>query len=149
VLLDINVLLALVWPDHSHQSIALSWFKRHAKMGWASCALTQAGLVRLLSQPQMAAMTGNAPLSMSMIRALMNKLTSDSAHQFLSLDFGIEQVYKTCTGGIQGHRQITDAYLLTLAAKHQTKLVTFDTGIASLLATSTQRRQLIELLPVI
>ena len=47
----------------------------------------------------------------------------------------------SCTGGLRGHRQITDAWLLTLAMRNQVKLVTFDGGIAQLLATTEERAQ--------
>lgn len=35
-------------------------------------------------------------------------------------------------GGVIGHRQVTDAYLVQLARAHPTKLVTFDRGLAGL-----------------
>jgi hypothetical protein len=38
-LLDVNVLLALAWPNHPFHEIARSWFVLVAKQGWASCLL--------------------------------------------------------------------------------------------------------------
>lgn len=78
---------------------------------------------------------------MSEIAELLLRNTAHPRHRFLALDFGIEQVLGSCTGGLRGHRQITDAWLLTLAMRNQVKLVTFDGTIAQLLATSEERQQ--------
>ncbi len=45
-----------------------------------------------------------------------------------------------------GHRQVTDAYLLTLAVRNQCSLVTFDRGLSQLLATEAERSQHLKLL---
>ena len=58
---------------------------------------------------------------------------------------GIVEVAGLCTGGLMGHRQVTDAYLLALAIKNNCKLVTFDSGLEQLLATAPERRAHIEL----
>ncbi|MCC6764048.1 MAG: hypothetical protein IT293_05225 [Deltaproteobacteria bacterium] len=49
-LLDTNVLLALAWPNHQHHSAAHGWFAARAKKGWATCAFTQLGFIRLSSR---------------------------------------------------------------------------------------------------
>ncbi|MCG8458824.1 MAG: hypothetical protein MI919_21300 [Holophagales bacterium] len=48
-LLDINVLLALFDLDHVDHQSARDWLVRNIGHGWASCALTQNGFVRILS----------------------------------------------------------------------------------------------------
>ena len=45
-LLDVNVLLALAWPNHMHHADSKAWFDREAPHGWATCALTQLSLNR-------------------------------------------------------------------------------------------------------
>lgn len=50
-LFDVNVLIALHDPDHVHHVLAAQWFTAHADLGWASCAITQNGLLRIMSQP--------------------------------------------------------------------------------------------------
>ncbi len=62
-------------------------------------------------------------------------------HRFLPMDFGMEQVLGCCSGGLRGHRQITDAWLVTLAMRHNVKLVTFDGGIGQLFATEAERER--------
>ncbi len=45
-----------------------------------------------------------------------------------------------------GHRQVTDAYLLSLAQHHKGKLATFDGGIAELIPGIKERHQHITLI---
>ena len=50
-LLDVNVLIALMWPAHEAHALVHKWFLKHSSQGWASCPLTQAGFVRIVSNP--------------------------------------------------------------------------------------------------
>lgn len=136
-LLDANALIALGWPAHEHHERMIRWFKAHARHGWATTALTQAAFVRIISQP---AFSGRA-IGVSEIAEVLLRNTAHPRHRFLALDFGIEQVLGCCTGGLRGHRQITDAWLLTLAVRNEARLVTFDSGIAQLLATAAERER--------
>ncbi len=141
-LLDANALIALGWPAHEHHAAVRRWFARHAAAGWATTAMTQAAFVRIVSQPAFAGRVIGVP----QVAELLLRNTAHAAHRLLPIDFGFEQVMGCCTGGLFGHRQITDAYLLTAASRHGARLVTFDTGIASLLATDTEREQLLSVL---
>ena len=136
-LLDANALIALGWPAHEHHERMIRWFKRHAGEGWATSALTQAAFVRIISQP---AFAGRA-VDINEVAELLLRNTAHPQHRFLSLDFGMEQVLGCCSGGLRGHRQVTDAWLLTLAVRNKVKLVTFDTGLSQLLATVTERER--------
>lgn len=51
-LLDVNVLVALLDTDHVHHRPAAAWLEAYLKHGWASCAITQNGGIRILSQVQ-------------------------------------------------------------------------------------------------
>jgi uncharacterized protein len=135
-LLDANALIALCWPAHEHHARMTTWFKRNASKGWATCALTQSAFIRILLQP---AVAGRA-LAVNDVAELLLRNTAHPHHKLVPLDFGFEQVLVTCTGGLQGHRQITDAWLLTTAARHGIRLLTLDGGIASLLATAAERQ---------
>lgn len=136
-LLDANALIALGWPAHEHHERMIRWFRTHARHGWATCALTQAAFVRIISQP---AFAGRA-IDVSDVAELLLRNTADPRHRLLPLDFGFEQVLGCCAGGLRGHRQVTDAWLLTLAVRNEVKLVTFDSGISRLLATADECRQ--------
>lgn len=141
-LLDANALIALGWPAHEHHAPMLAWFRRHAAQGWATTAMTQSAFVRIVSQPAF------SPIVMTVARVaeLLLRNTAHPKHRLLPMDFGFEDVLGCCTGGLYGHRQISDAYLLTAASRQSCKLVTFDAGVASLLATDAERRALIQTL---
>ncbi len=51
-LLDVNVLLALLDSDHVDHARASDWLDQEITAGWASCAITENGFVRILSQPR-------------------------------------------------------------------------------------------------
>lgn len=137
-LLDVNTLLALALVQHQHHTVIYQWMTQHQSEGWATCAFTQAAFVRIASQSHPPA--ARAVLTPRLAADVLAHNTANKHHRFLSLDFGQTQVLATCTGGIVGHRQVTDAWLVTLAAHKQIKLVTFDSGIGALLATPAERQ---------
>ena len=141
-LLDANALIALGWPPHEHHGAMQRWFKRHAAEGWGTTTVTQSAFVRIVSQP---AFSGRL-ISVAQVAELLLRNTAHAGHRLLAMDFGFEQVLGCCSGGLLGHRQITDAYLLTTAARHHARLVTFDSGIRQLLATEPEREQLLHIL---
>ena len=51
-LLDVNVLLALLDRDHVDHQRARDWLDAEIASGWASCAITENGFVRIVSQPR-------------------------------------------------------------------------------------------------
>lgn len=134
-LLDANALIALGWPTHEHHPRMVGWFRQHARAGWASTAFTQSAFIRIVSQQ---AFSGRS-IAIGEVAELLLRNTAHPKHRLVALDFGFTEVLGACTGGILGHRQITDAWLLTAAIRNGMKLVTFDAGIAQLLANAQQR----------
>jgi uncharacterized protein len=141
-LLDANALIALGWTAHVHHDAMQRWFAQHAGEGWATTAMTQSAFVRIVSQPAFAGRV----IGVNQVAELLLRNTAHENHRLLPMDFGFGQVLGCCTGGVFGHRQITDAYLLATAARHKAKLVTFDKGIRDLLATDMEREQLLRVL---
>jgi uncharacterized protein len=141
-LLDANALIALGWTQHEHHEKISRWFRNHARDGWATSAFTQAAFVRVISQP---AFSGHS-IGIGDIVELLLRNTGHPKHRLLPLDFGFEEVMGWCTGGLLGHRQVTDAWLLALAIRHKVKLLTFDSGITQLLATPQERQQHLSIL---
>jgi hypothetical protein len=141
-LLDLNALIALIWEDHQFHDIMAAWFTRHAKAGWATCAITQSGFVRVMSQPALA----KPSRTVADLAEALGQNLAHPAHRMLPLDFDFAEVLARCSGGVVGHRQVTDAYLLTAAQRAGMKLLTFDSGLGSLLASDAERTAHIELL---
>ena len=49
-LLDLNVLIALAWPQHVHHDRAHTWFAGRTTE-WLTTPITEAGFVRLSTNP--------------------------------------------------------------------------------------------------
>ena len=124
-LLDINFLLALLDRDHIHHEQSRWWFEEEVRHGWASCATTQNGCIRILSQPSYP-----SPVTLRRAIQVVSHATSSSHHEYWSSGISILDETIFDHSRIHGHRQITDAYLLGLAAHHGGRLVTFDQTIA-------------------
>jgi uncharacterized protein len=127
-LLDLNILTALLWPAHEHHDTAHRWFRARAGARWATCTLTQLGFVRMVSNP---AFSRDA-LSPSGGLALLSANLSHSSHEFWTETLQLPAAIKGMESGLQGYRQLTDAYLLALANRRKGVLATFDRGLRSL-----------------
>jgi toxin-antitoxin system PIN domain toxin len=139
---DVNVLIALAWPNHVHHDAACSWFAVSRTTGWATCPLTEAGFVRVSCNPS-AVKQEVTPLDAI---ALLRSLRCRESHAFWSHDRSIISLPDEVLMRIQGYRQITDALLLALAMQHGGQLATLDAGITSLLPTNQQQR--VQVIPV-
>lgn len=123
-LLDVNVLIALLDADHIHHRRASQWLAEHIAAGWASCAITQNGCVRIMSQPGYP-----NPLPTAQVAARLSEAASTRHHLFVPADASLLDAELFDTGQLLGHRQVTDAWLLGLAVAHGLRLVSFDGGL--------------------
>jgi uncharacterized protein len=137
-LADVNFLLALFDADHPFHAHAIRWWLDHNAEGWATCPLTQNGFVRIISQPKYT----NA-LSVSAAIDVLSIASSDVHHQFWEDDTSLLDSAAFDHTNITGHRQITDAYLLALAVKHNGRLVTFDGQIPLSAVRSAKKQHLV------
>jgi hypothetical protein len=127
-LLDVNVLIALLWPTHEHHDAAHRWFASRGKARWASCPLTEMAFVRIVSNP---AFSSDALAPAEAIGLLARNL-AHPMHDFWADDLGLVEAVGAWAPRLQGHRQLTDAYLLQLAQRHQGALASFDQGLRAL-----------------
>jgi toxin-antitoxin system PIN domain toxin len=123
-LLDVNVLLALLDSDHVHHARAREWFRREVDRGWATCAITQNGFVRVISQSRY---PNSVPATVAV--RLLSGAVSTPLHQFWSCDLSLLDGAAIDVTRVHGGRQITDAYLLALAVSRNGRLATFDRSI--------------------
>jgi toxin-antitoxin system PIN domain toxin len=121
-LLDVNILLALFHEGHVHHDVAHDWFVDHAGSGWASCPMTENGLIRILGSP--ARVKEHLPLGE--VTDLLKTFCEHTAHQFWPDDISIRDTDRFNIEAIRGHQQVTDVFLLGLAVKHDGKFVTLD-----------------------
>jgi uncharacterized protein len=127
-LLDINVLTALLWPAHEHHEPAHRWFGARGRAGWATCSITQLGFVRIVSNP---AFSRDALSAAGAIALLAENLTHP-AHEFWTESLQVPAALKAVDARLQGHQQLTDAYLLALAGRRRGVLASFDRGLRML-----------------
>jgi len=139
-LLDVNVLIALLWPPHEAHARAQRWFAQNARHGWATCAMTQAGFVRIVSNP---IFSRRAVSPRDALEVLSGSL-QHPAHHFWTEDIGVTEALAHFGRRLLGHQQVTDAYLLGLAIQKKGRLATLDTSLSSLLSDqSTARSRLV------
>ena len=125
-LLDVNVVIALLDPDHAFHDRAHDWWAANAKRGWASCPLTENGVVRIMSNP---GYSKGAQFTPGDLISRLRTFADQTDHQFWPDDLSIRDNAIFSAERLHGSRQLTDLYLLALAAKHGGTLATFDTGI--------------------
>jgi len=126
-LLDVNALIALISPLHIHHDRMQNWFLENASDGWATCPITENGAIRVISQRSFA--TGPYTLSEAAeaVRSLLKSFSK--SHRFWWDDVSLTDESLFLIKHIIGPKQVTDAYLLGLAAKHNAKLVSFDRSL--------------------
>jgi toxin-antitoxin system PIN domain toxin len=125
-LLDVNVIIALLDPDHAFHERAHDWWATNARRGWASCPLTENGVVRIMSNPSY---SQKARFTSANLIGRLRQFSTQSNHEFWPDEISLRDETIFVTEHIHSSRQITDLYLLALATKHRGRLVTFDQGI--------------------
>jgi toxin-antitoxin system PIN domain toxin len=141
-LLDTNLLIALLWPSHEHHGLAAKWFSRHRGKGWATCPLTHAGFVRIVSNP---AFSRDAVQPREAAQVLAANTTAKD-HEFWSDDVSFSEAVAFAGVRLVGHQQVTDAYLLGLAIRRGGALATLDRHIAALTEPKAPERKALEVL---
>jgi uncharacterized protein len=125
-LLDVNVLVALFDPAHLHHEAAHAWFARNRSHRWATCPLTENALVRVLTNPSYPGGRTTVEDAASRLRTFC----SDRLHLFWPDSMSIRNAGRFRWNHVQGHRQLTDVYLLALSVSNEGRLATFDSTIS-------------------
>ncbi len=123
-LLDVNVLLAMSYPNHLHHSRAMSWFgasrKRQPFDRLATCSVTEIGFVRVAGNRK----TGLAT-SVAAAREDLARLKEGWLTMFLGDPLGADHL----PPWVLRSEHVTDGHLLSLAKGWGGRLVTLDGGI--------------------
>jgi toxin-antitoxin system PIN domain toxin len=124
-LLDVNVLVALLVPVHEHHASAQRWLLTDgARDGWATCAVTELGMIRVCAQLPTGRRTPEAGAD-----ALVLLRVTAVGHVFWA-DVVSPAALAEVRGAVTA-KQVTDRYLWGLARHYHGRVVTFDGGLAA------------------
>jgi uncharacterized protein len=126
-LLDVNVLIALIDPTHVQHDRAHAWFAKSGKKAWATCPLTQNGVLRIVGHPRYP----NSPGTPAAVAELMMQFLALSGHEFWPDDVTLLDGRRIHRDRLLESAQVTDSYLLALAVAHHGQLATFDQKIVA------------------
>ncbi|UJB64286.1 PIN domain-containing protein [Acidovorax sp. YS12] len=121
-LLDVNVLIALVDSHHVQHDAAHAWFAGEGHAAWATCPLTENGLLRIVGHPRYP----NSPGSPALVAGLLAGLRNLPGHCFWADDISLTNPALVDATRLLDAAQVTDTYLLALAQAHGGQLATFD-----------------------
>lgn len=123
-LLDVNVLIALLDSDHVDHDRVRRWIGTEIVHGWASCAITQNGFVRIISQPRYP-----SPVPPSQAIGRLARAAATEHHEYWTCSVSLLDDEWIDHSRLHGHRQVTDAYLLALATANGGRFATLDQSI--------------------
>lgn len=126
-LLDVNVLIGLAFPSHTLHGAAHAWFSGEKDRLWATCALTQAGFLRVASRAM-----GGSRDAFGKSLAGLERDCSSSRHAYWPVDADLRDLSTSQRARLIGANQIVDMQLLLLAYRHKGQLATFDAGLKEL-----------------
>ena len=126
-LLDVNVLMALIDPGHVAHNAAHQWFERVGHASWATCPLTENGVVRIVGNPRYP----NSPGSPAAVAAIVAVLRTLAGHAFWADDISLFGADHVDPHRILSPHQVTDTYLLALAKSKGGALATFDRKLSA------------------
>lgn len=124
-LLDANVLIALLDPEHQHHDAAHGWLAENAASGFAVCPLVENACLRIMCQPSYP-----KALPFAMVLSRLQSLRAHDACHFWEDSVSLTAPACLVSGAMLAPAAITDTYLLVLAVKHEGRLLTFDRRIA-------------------
>lgn len=121
-LLDVNVLIALIDPGHVAHDDAHAWFETTGGGEWATCPLTENGVIRIVGSPKYP----NSPGTPADVAEIVRTLRSLPGHQFWPDDLSLVGSEHVDATKVMTSGQVTDTYLLALAKAKGGRLATFD-----------------------
>lgn len=139
-LLDVNVLIALLDAGHVMHGRAMDWMEREAAHGWASCPITQNGVIRIMSQPGYP--TPRPPVQVAQRLALA---CGAPEHAFWAADVSLLSSDLIDWRRLLGHRQVTDAYLLAVAVRNKGRFATFDQRVSATQVVGAETTQIVQI----
>jgi predicted nucleic acid-binding protein len=99
-----------------------SWFEAEGRHSWATCPITENGVLRIVGHPGYP----NTPGSPAAVADVLERLVNLPGHVFWPDAISLLDRQHVDAGRVLTHKQVTDTYLLALAASRGGKLATLD-----------------------
>jgi uncharacterized protein len=139
VLLDVNVLIALLDDAHVFSRRANEWLDG-APRRIATCPIVENGVIRIMSAPSYSATHRATP---GQIADGLRSLAEAVDHEFWADDLSMLDETLVDFSRLHGHRQVTDAYLLALAVRRGGSIASFDKSLPVTAVRGASRKQLL------
>jgi predicted nucleic acid-binding protein len=75
-LLDVNVLIALIDPSHVGHDAAHGWFANTGFLSWATCPITENGVIRIVGHPKYPNSAGSPAAVVPIVSRLRARLST-------------------------------------------------------------------------
>jgi uncharacterized protein len=121
-LLDVNVLIALIDPSHVGHDTVHRWFAATGAVSWATCPLTENGVIRIVGHPKYP----NSAGSPAAVVPIMVRLRALPGHVFWPDDVSLIAGGIVDASRIATPAHVSDTYLLALAVANNGHLATLD-----------------------
>lgn len=126
-LLDVNILIALVDPAHVQHEEVHGWFGSVGKKAFATCPITENGLLRIVGHPKYP----NSPGPPSAVLGALAAMRGMQGHAFWADSISLLDSGLVDPALLSSHSRVTDSYLLALARENKGRLATMDTKLAT------------------
>lgn len=124
-LLDVNLVLALLDPQHVFHDAAHDWIARQVDPELLTCPLVQNGVLRVAANAAYPGRVG----TVSDVRRVLAAFCAEPRHRFVPDDVSLLDDDRLTDHTLLTPARITDVYLLALAVAHDAQLATFDRKI--------------------
>ena len=125
-LLDVNVLVALILSGHRDHGVVTRWLAGIGEVAWGTCVLTEAALLKVMTNPQAGGQT------MEVSRETLAIIARHPSHRFWPITQSCNSLTAPLAEHLFGHKQLIDAMVLGLAVSQNGVLVTMDRGMLHL-----------------
>ena len=126
-LLDVNVLIALIDPAHLQHDEVHEWFGRIGHKAFATCPITENGLLRIVGHPKYP----NCPGPPSAVVSALAAIRALPGHKFWPDSISLVDSEVIDAALLSSHSRVTDSYLLGLARSNKGRLATLDRKLAT------------------
>jgi toxin-antitoxin system PIN domain toxin len=130
-LLDVNVLIALIDPAHVQHDQVHEWFGRVGHKAFATCPITENGLLRIVGHPKYP----NSPGPPSTVVSALVAMRALPGHAFWPDSISLAGSSLVDPTLLSNHGRVTDSYLLALARENKGRLATMDQKLATEVVT--------------